>query len=230
MSKSIRIAAVMAAFVALSCGRPGGHEPRRLLAAKKETVNLPPRPNLNVKPLAEKNADGSFTVAGFLRHAREMVGKPVTVKGIVQAVETCPVEQERCDTVPHLVLVDELTSQIRSAKAATVVDTERLALDVVRQEGRPSTNYLGHDHTVDHMKEAMYYSDFTGRTPKSYEDWYELAHEKVQAILRRGRENAAADPAIAERAKAVAARLSEDDHTWREGQDGWWREYVQDLT
>ncbi len=107
MSKSIRIAAVMAAFVALSCGRPGGHEPRRLLAAKKETVNLPPRPNLNVKPLAEKNADGSFTVAGFLRHAREMVGKPVTVKGIVQAVETCPVEQERCDTVPHLVLVDD---------------------------------------------------------------------------------------------------------------------------
>ena len=133
-------------------------------------------------------------------------------------------------SLEHLVLVDELTSQIRSAKAATVVDTERLALDVVRQEGRPSTNYLGHDHTVDHMKEAMYYSDFTGRTPKSYEDWYELAHEKVQAILRRGRENAAADPAIAERAKAVAARLSEDDHTWREGQDGWWREYVQDLT
>ena len=107
MSKSVWIAATVAAFMVLSCGRPGGHEPKRLLAAKKEQVNLPPRPNLNVKPLAEKTPDGAFTVAGFLRHAREMVGKPVTVKGFVQAVETCPVEVERCDTVPHVVLVDD---------------------------------------------------------------------------------------------------------------------------
>jgi len=127
------------------------------------------------------------------------------------------------------VLVDELSSQIRSAKAATMIDAEHLALDVIRQEGRPSTNYMGHDHTLDHMKEAMHYSDFTGRTAKSYEDWYELAHEKVQTILRNGREQAAADPDLATRTAAVAARLLEDDRTWRDGRDGWWRGYVADL-
>ncbi|MCX6877099.1 MAG: trimethylamine methyltransferase family protein [Verrucomicrobia bacterium] len=133
-------------------------------------------------------------------------------------------------SLEHLVLVDELTHQIRRAKAATAIDAEHLALEVIRQEGRPATNYMGHDHTLEHMKEAMYYSDFTGRTAKSYEDWYELAHQKVQAILRDGREQAAADPSIAARGSSVAARLLEDEHTWREGQDGWWRGYVRDLT
>lgn len=132
-------------------------------------------------------------------------------------------------SLEHLVLVDELAGQIQSAKAATAIDTERLALDVIRQEGRPGCDYLGHDHTVDHMKEAMYYSDFTGRTAKSYEDWYDLAHEKVQAILRRGREAASNDKTIGERADAVAARLNEDDQSWREGREDWWRFYVQDL-
>jgi len=75
----------------------------------------------------------------------------------------------------------------------------------------------------------MYYSDYTGRTAKSYEDWYDLAHQKVQTILRNGREQAAADPSLATRAAAVAARMQEDDRTWRAGQEGWWRAYTQDL-
>ncbi len=132
-------------------------------------------------------------------------------------------------SLEHLVLVDELASQVKSAKAATAINAETLALEVIRQEGRPSTNYMGHDHTLDHMKEAMHYSDFTGRSTKSYEDWYELAHQKVQSILANGRDQAAADPELATRAKAVAARLHEDDETWRKGHDGWWREYVRDL-
>ncbi|MEI8374741.1 MAG: trimethylamine methyltransferase family protein [Planctomycetota bacterium] len=132
-------------------------------------------------------------------------------------------------SLEHLVLIDELVSQIRSATKAATVDADHLALDVIRQEGRPGTNYLGHDHTLEHMKEAMYYSDFTGRTVKSYEDWYDLAHEKVQKILRCGREDAAADKALPDRCAAVEARLREDDRTWRAGQDGWWKFYVQDL-
>jgi len=132
-------------------------------------------------------------------------------------------------SLEHLVLVDELLSQIRSATAAATVDTEHLAIDVIRQEGRPGTNYLGHVHTLEHMKEAVYYSDFTGRTAKSYEDWYDLAHGKVQAILRRAREDAAADETLAQRTAAIEARLREDDRAWRDGHDGWWRFYVQDL-
>ena len=132
-------------------------------------------------------------------------------------------------SLEHLVLIDELVSQIRGATQAAAVDAEHLALDVIRQEGRPGTNFLGHDHTLAHMKEAMYYSDFTGRTAKSYEDWYDLAHEKVQKILRSGRDDVAADRTVPRRCAAVEARLKEDDRAWRDGQDGWWKFYVQDL-
>jgi len=132
-------------------------------------------------------------------------------------------------SLEHLVLVDELVSQIRSSTAAAAVDTEHLAMDVIRQEGRPETNYLGHAHTLDRMKEAMYYSDFTGRTEKSHEDWYDLAHQKVQEILRGAQKDVSADRTVIERCDAVEARLKEDDRAWRDGQDGWWQFYVQDL-
>ncbi|GAF98297.1 unnamed protein product, partial [marine sediment metagenome] len=132
-------------------------------------------------------------------------------------------------SLEHLVLVDELVSQIRCATAAAAVDSEHLAMDVIRQEGRPGNNYMGHGHTLEHMKEAVYYSDYTGRTAKSYEDWYDLAHQKVQEILRRVQEDVSADRIVIERCAAVEARLNEDDRTWRDGQEDWWRFYVQDL-
>ncbi len=39
-------------------------------------------------------------------------------------------------SLEHLVLVDELAGHILSAKAATAIDTERMALEVIRREGR----------------------------------------------------------------------------------------------
>jgi len=132
-------------------------------------------------------------------------------------------------SLEHLVLVDELVSQVRGAKAAAAVDAEHLAMDVIAQEGRPDTNYMVHEHTLEHMKEAVYYSDFTGRTARSYEDWYDLAHQKAQTILRAAREDVAADTTIAHRVAAVEARLRADDRTWRDARDGWWRPYVKDL-
>jgi len=133
-------------------------------------------------------------------------------------------------SLEHLVLVDELVSHIRRSTVAAAVDTEHLAMDVIRQAGHPGTNYLGHGHTLDRMKEAVYCSDFTGRTAKSYEDWYDLAHQKVREILQGTQEDASADDAVAKRYAAVEARLREDDRAWRDGRDGWWRFYVQDLT
>jgi len=78
------------------------------------------------------------------------------------------------------------------------------------------------------MREAVYYSDFTGRTAKSYEDWYDLAHQKVREILR-GAKDVSADKTVLTRCAAVEARLKEDDRAWRDGQEGWWRFYVRDL-
>ena len=132
-------------------------------------------------------------------------------------------------SLEHLVLVDELVSQIRSATRATTVDTEHLAMDVLREEARPGTDYVSHIHTIEHMKEFVYYSDFVGRTTKSYEDWYDLAHQKAQTLLHTAREDAAADKSLAGRCATVAARLKENDRAWRDGADGWWRFYVQDL-
>ncbi len=132
-------------------------------------------------------------------------------------------------SLEHLVLVDEMVSQIRCASAAAAVDAEHIAMDVIVQEGRPGTNYMAHEHTLEHMKEAMRYSDFTGRTQRSYEDWYDLAHEKVATILRGDQGDAGQDKALAQRRQAVEDRLKADDRTWRDGAAGWWRTYAKDL-
>lgn len=132
-------------------------------------------------------------------------------------------------SLEHLVLVDELVSQIRSSVRAATVDPEHLAADVIREEARPGTNYLGHPETLERMKDAVHYSEFTGRTEQSYGDWYELAHQRVQATLQAGRDDAAANGMYAGKVSAVEARLKEDDRTWREGKDGWWLKYVRDL-
>jgi hypothetical protein len=39
-------------------------------------------------------------------------------------------------SLEHLVLVDELAGHILSAKASTAIDTERMALEVIRRECR----------------------------------------------------------------------------------------------
>lgn len=133
-------------------------------------------------------------------------------------------------SLDHLVLVDELVSQIRGAMRAARTDAEHLARDVIAQEGRPGTHYMDHPHTVDHMRQAVYYSDFTGRTARSYEDWYDLAHQKVEARLRCGPDQASQeDKMAAQRLAAVEARLKENDHEWRTGRDNWWMHYVQDF-
>jgi len=132
-------------------------------------------------------------------------------------------------SLEHLVLVDELVSQIISASAAGIVDANHLAKEVIREEGRPSTRYMSHEHTLEYMKEAMYYSEFTGRMEESYRDWYDLAHQKVRGILRSVEDDVVGDKNLVQRYEAVGARLKENDHAWREGRDGWWQFYVQDL-
>ena len=132
-------------------------------------------------------------------------------------------------SLDHLVLVDELVNQICSASSASRIDTDHLALNVIHQEGRPGTSYMSHDHTLEYMKEAMYYSEFTGRMAESYKDWYDLANKKVRTILSSAGEDDSWSKTPTQRYRAVEARIREDDNTWRKGRDGWAIFDVQDL-
>jgi trimethylamine:corrinoid methyltransferase-like protein len=129
----------------------------------------------------------------------------------------------------HLVLIDELIGQIKSVTRGIGTDESGLALDVIKEHGHPSPDFLGSDHTLEHMKRDIYYSDYSGRTNRSYEDWYQKAHARVTQILDRQPTEDGLEPAIEERLEAVEARLREDNETWRGGQGDWWRFYIQDL-
>jgi hypothetical protein len=79
------------------------------------------------------------------------------------------------------------------------------------------------------MKRDIYYSDFTGRTTRSYQDWYEKAHARVGQILDRQPTDERLEPEVEERLAAVEARLRADNERWRSGRGDWWDFYVQNL-
>lgn len=93
------------ALLACACARGGDSSGKS--RGPREAVNLPPAPNLDTRPAAEKYQDGTLSVEGFAKHAREMLGKPATVRGQVVAVNTCPKDRELCEVVPHAVVVDD---------------------------------------------------------------------------------------------------------------------------
>ena len=129
----------------------------------------------------------------------------------------------------HIVLIDELIGQIKSVTRGIDTGEGGLALDVIKEHGHPAPDFLGAEHTLEHMKQDVYYSDYTGRTNRSYEDWYQKAHARVTQILDREAGDDGLDPAIADRLTAVEARLREDDESWRRGEGDWWGFYIQDL-
>jgi trimethylamine--corrinoid protein Co-methyltransferase len=129
----------------------------------------------------------------------------------------------------HLVLLDELIGQVKSATKGIGTGEGALALDVIKRHGHPSPDFLTDDHTLENMKEDVYYSDYTGRTKRSYEDWYAKAHTRVTEILDRQPSDEDLPPEIEERLSALEARLREDNQTWRGGEGPWWSSYIQDL-
>jgi len=129
----------------------------------------------------------------------------------------------------HMFLMDEMINQIKSITSGINMDMESLALDAIQGQGDPPFDYLSCDHTTQFMTRDIYYSDFCGRIEKSYEEWYEKAHNKVREILDRKEMDEAVDKEIMERFAVVEARLKEDNETWRAGKDNWWRFYVQDF-
>lgn len=129
----------------------------------------------------------------------------------------------------HAVLLDELIGQLGSATRGVRLDEKGLALDVLREHGHPAPDFLGAQHTLEQMRRDIYYSDYTGRTKASDQDWYEKAHARVKQVLDRRPDHEHLDPAIAERLAAVEARLREDNESWRRARGPWWQFYIQDL-
>ena len=130
----------------------------------------------------------------------------------------------------HLVLIDELVGQIRSVtNGINTTDEISMAVDEIKEHGHPSPGFLASDHTLKYMKHDIYYSDYTGRTEKSYEEWYDRAHARVKQVLDRRPEQSQLEPLINERLAAVEGRLKEDNESWQRGEGDWWRFYVQNL-
>ncbi len=85
----------------------------------------------------------------------------------------------------HLVIANELMTQVKRAVKPINMDADHLALDVIKEEITDTPNFMGNPHTREHMREALYVSDFTGRVEDCYEDWYLKANKKVKEILGR---------------------------------------------
>jgi trimethylamine--corrinoid protein Co-methyltransferase len=77
-----------------------------------------------------------------------------------------------------IAICNEILSFLRAATAGVIVNEETLALDVIDELG-PTGNYLGHDHTLRHFREA-YYSKLLDKNP--YSVW-----EKRGATTMEGR-------------------------------------------
>ena len=116
------LAVLMAGF---GCIRLPDDKPREDRGAVEE-VRLPPRPNLTATVQAEKYEDGAYTVEGFIRHARSLVGTEVTLRGFVRSVESCREDEKICATVPHLALVDNLTGSRRRVLVVSDIREEIL--------------------------------------------------------------------------------------------------------
>jgi len=131
-------------------------------------------------------------------------------------------------SLEHLVLLDEMVPHIRSLAAEIRLDEDSLALDEIREHGHPSPDFITSDYTVRNMRRDICYSDLCGRTAKSYEDWYERAHQRVREILKRGDEYQI-DECTSERLSTVEALLKRDGDKWRSDRPDWWLPYARAL-
>jgi len=88
----------------------------------------------------------------------------------------------------EIILEAEAAATVRRILQGVDLSDEAFALDLIKELG-PGGVYLGQQHTVDHMREALSLSTLSDRD--SFEDWYEkgelsridVARAKVQEIL-----------------------------------------------
>jgi len=128
----------------------------------------------------------------------------------------------------HWLLIDEMIEQMKQTIRGILIDNEHMALDLIAREGHPRTNYISSSHTLSHMREEIYYSNYNGRIKESYEDWYNKAHKRLNEILKE-KESFEWDPVVKERMETLKARLLEDNDSWRKEGD-WWAKYIRGFS
>ena len=96
------ILAVAGVFVLVGCSQPQSGPQK-----ERPDVNLPAKPDLAARPIAEKYADGAWSVDGLTRKASELSGQEVTVRGSILSRELCAAGAA-CSVESHFILVDDL--------------------------------------------------------------------------------------------------------------------------
>jgi trimethylamine--corrinoid protein Co-methyltransferase len=115
------------------------------------------------------------------------------------------------------VMANEFIGFIRAATRQVAVSEETLALDVVEELG-PTGDYLGHPHTMRHVREPFYsdmmdkgvYARWEKRGRRSME---ELAAERVDRILETHRVKAPLGEAVRAAVKEIVTR----EQSWSDG-------------
>ena len=70
-------------------------------------VNLPPRPNLDVRHPPKHYLDGSYSVEGLIEDLKKTRGKVVKLTGYIRSLNLCPKNEETvCNIEPSATLAD----------------------------------------------------------------------------------------------------------------------------
>jgi trimethylamine---corrinoid protein Co-methyltransferase len=128
----------------------------------------------------------------------------------------------------HMAVLDEIFGAIKKALSGFEIDKEHLGFEAIRQEGRPAGTFLGLDHTLRFMRNELFVSEYVGRTPGSFDDWYERANRRTREMFSR-KPAVAFDEKTETNLSLIEDRIREDNDGWREDGADWWKFYVQDF-
>jgi hypothetical protein len=78
------------------------------------------------------------------------------------------------------------------------------------------------------MRNELFVSEYVGRTPGSFDDWYERANRRTREMFSR-KPAVAFDEKTETNLSLIEDRIREDNDGWREDGADWWKFYVQDF-
>ena len=82
----------------------------------------------------------------------------------------------------QLVIDDDIIKRTKRILEGTSYDAERMALDLIKEIG-PGGQYLGHQHTLDHMRQELCLSDLTSKG--TYENWLKQGGLSLEKTARQ---------------------------------------------
>jgi trimethylamine--corrinoid protein Co-methyltransferase len=85
-------------------------------------------------------------------------------------------------SLTQLVIDDDIIKRTKRILEGTSWDAERLALDLIKEIG-PGGQYLGNQHTLDHMRQELSLSDLTSKG--TYENWLKQGGLSLEKTARK---------------------------------------------